>query len=177
MRSPGTSRAHHRSRGPWRPLDQPRTSARERVGQVRLERVGLGEDRVVAALDHAGAAGPPEEPFDGHRHAELRRRVGGVKRGAEARAARAEDQDVRLGGVDHPARSARSKARPTGPVQSLVLKALPTSRPSRPTTKTVGVPGTWEARVAAPLRSRRTVNGTFFSATHRGTVATGPSTL
>ena len=118
-------------------------AARERVEQVRLERVGLGEDRVVATLDHAGAAGPPEEPFDDHRHAELRRRVGGVERGAEARAARAEDQDVRLGGVDHPARSARSKARPTGPVQSLVLKALPTSRPSRPTTKTVGVPVTW----------------------------------
>src|SRR6058998_733965 len=32
-------------------------AARERVEQVRLERIGLGEDRVVAALHHAGAAG------------------------------------------------------------------------------------------------------------------------
>src|SRR5229473_1775202 len=31
-------------------------AARERVEQVRLEGVGLGEDRVVAALHHAGAA-------------------------------------------------------------------------------------------------------------------------
>ena len=48
------------------------------------------------------------------RDAELRRRVGGVKRGAEARAARAEDQDVGLGGVDHPASSAMIRARPHG---------------------------------------------------------------
>src|SRR5207244_2056324 len=52
------------------------------------------------------------------RDAELRRRVRGVERGAEARAARAEDQDVGLGGVDHPASRAMIRARPTGPVQS-----------------------------------------------------------
>src|SRR5437867_4195460 len=128
-----------------RPVRMSRTSApaaRRRVEQVRLEGVGLGEDRVVAALHHAGAAGAPEEPLDDDRDAELRRRVGGVKRGAEARAARAEDQDVGLGGVDQPERSAWSRARPIGPVHSLVLKALPTSVPSRPTTNTVGVPVT-----------------------------------
>ena len=97
---------------------------------------------VVAALHHAGAAGAPEEPLDDDRDAELRRSVGGVERGAEARAARAEDQDVGLGGVDHPVRSAWSRARPTGPIQSLVPEPLPTSVPSRPTTKTVGVPVT-----------------------------------
>src|SRR6266568_3974032 len=69
-------------------------AARERVEQVRLEGVGLGEDRVVAALHHAGAAGAPEEPLDDDRDAELRRRVGGVEGRAKARAARAEDQDV-----------------------------------------------------------------------------------
>src|SRR5437667_433284 len=117
-------------------------AARERVEQLRLARVGLGEDRVVAALHHAGAAGAPEEPLDDDRDAELRRRVGGVECRAKARAARAEDQDVVLGAVDHPVRSAWSRARPTGPIHSLVLKALPTSVPSRPTTNTVGVPVT-----------------------------------
>src|SRR3989441_945213 len=79
-------------------------TARERVHEVRLDRVGLGEDRVVAALHHARAAGAPEEPLDDDRDAELRRRVRGVERGAEARAARAEDQDVGLGRLDHSAR-------------------------------------------------------------------------
>src|SRR3989441_1128226 len=101
-------------------------AARERVHEVRLERVGLGEDRVVAALHHARAAGAPEEPLDDDRDAELRRRVRGVERGAEARAARAEDQDVGLGGVDHPASRAMIRARPTGPVQS---KESDTARP------------------------------------------------
>src|SRR3989442_5101779 len=137
-------------------------AARERVEQVRLEGVGLGEDRVVAALHHAGAAGAPEEPLDDDRDAELRRRVGGVERGAKARAARAEDQDVGLGGVDHPVRSAWSRARPTGPIQYLVLKALPTSVPSRPTTNTVGVPVPRLARFVAPVGSRWAVGWTFF---------------
>src|SRR3989454_7403065 len=101
-------------------------AARERVHEVRLERVGLGEDRVVAALHHARAAGAPEEALDDDRDAELRRRVRGVERGTEARAARAEDQDVGLGGVDHPASRAMIRARPTGPVQS---KESDTARP------------------------------------------------
>src|SRR2546425_2044095 len=117
-------------------------AARERVEQVRLEGVGLGEDRVVAALHHAGAAGAPEEPLDDDRDAELRRGVGGVERGAEARAARAEDEDVGLGGVDHPGRGAWSGDRPPGALHSLVPKALPTSGPSRAAAKTVGVPVT-----------------------------------
>jgi len=45
-------------------------AAVERVGQMRLERVGGREHGVVAALHHAGAAGAAEEPFDHDRNRE-----------------------------------------------------------------------------------------------------------
>jgi len=67
---------------------------------VGVERVGLGEHGIVAALAHAGAARASEETLDDHRDGEMGRMVRGVQRGAEAGAARSEDQDVRLDEVD-----------------------------------------------------------------------------
>ena len=57
-------------------------AALQRVGQVGVERVGRGEDRVVAALDHARAAGAAEQPLhdDGHSSDGRRRRRAGPRR-------------------------------------------------------------------------------------------------
>src|SRR5437667_86136 len=80
----------------------------ERVGEVRLERVGRREHGVVAALHHARAARAAEESLDHDADGQRRRGVGAVQGGAEAGAAGAEDEDVGLDDVDHCATSASS---------------------------------------------------------------------
>src|SRR2546422_4161810 len=76
--------------------------------------------------------------------------------GAEAGAARAEDEDVALERVDHGTRSASSSARPSGAVQSRLPIARAISRPSRPTTKTIGECVTCHAPFTPPATSRST---------------------
>ena len=68
---------------------------------MRVERVGLGEHRVVAALHHPRAAGSAEQSLHDHGDRKGGRSIGGVQRGAEAGAARAEDENVGLDAVDY----------------------------------------------------------------------------
>ncbi len=81
-------------------------AAFDRVHEMALDRIAGGERDVVAALDHARAAAFAEQALDGD--GDRQRRVGGVRvqRGEQARAARAEDQDVGL----EPPHSARRSA-------------------------------------------------------------------
>ena len=125
------------------------------VEQVGLERVAGAEHRVVAALDHAGAAGAAEQALHRHRDRQVRRVIGRVQGGAEPGAARAQDQDVGVEAVDRglgghewerprgyfagAATRASSRARPAGPSHSRLPAARATSRPSRPITNVVGV--------------------------------------
>src|SRR5262249_42866832 len=69
-------------------------AALDRVHEMALDRVFLGERDVVAALHHARAAALAEQAL--HRDRDRERRIGlvRVQRGEEPRAARAEDQDV-----------------------------------------------------------------------------------
>ena len=113
--------------------------ALQRVGEVGVQRIGGGEYRVVAALDHARAARAAEQALDDHGHAERGRSVSGVQRGAEPGPAGAEDQDVGVETLDHDPTSRVSRARPCSEVHALLPRALPTSLPSRDSRKTVGV--------------------------------------
>src|SRR5439155_700827 len=65
-------------------------AARERVEEVRVERVGRRQHGVVAALHHARAARAPQQSLDDDRDGQARRSVGGVERGAEPSAPGAE---------------------------------------------------------------------------------------
>ena len=71
-------------------------AAFDRVHEVALDRVALGERDVVAALHHARAAAFAEQAF--HRDGDRKRgvRLVRVQRGEQARPARAEDEDVGL---------------------------------------------------------------------------------
>jgi hypothetical protein len=73
---------------------------RERVEKVGVDGIGRGEHGVVAALNHARAAGAPEQALDHHGDREMRRAVGGVEGRAQPGAARAQDQEVCLEDVD-----------------------------------------------------------------------------
>ena len=99
----GTERPHHL-------LVVDPSPALEGVAQMGVEGIGRGEHRVVAALHHARAAGPAEQALDDHGHAERGRGVGGVQRGAQPRAARAENQDVGSEFLDHDPVSRVSRA-------------------------------------------------------------------
>src|SRR3990170_817501 len=88
-------------------------AARERVAEVRLELVGRGQHRVVAALHHARAAGAAQQALDDDGDGQPGRGVGGVERRAEAGAAGAEDEDVGLEGLDHRTRRAAESDRAT----------------------------------------------------------------
>ena len=95
-------------------------AADERVEEVGVERIGLGEHRVVAALHHARTAGAPQQALDDHGDREIRRAVGGVERGAEPGAARAEDQDVGLDAVDHSGAILARPWQPRRPARSVL---------------------------------------------------------
>jgi 6-phosphogluconolactonase (cycloisomerase 2 family) len=68
---------------------------------VRVERVGLGQHGVVAALHHARASRASEQPFHDDGDGQARRAVGRVEGGTEPGAAGAEDQNVRFDRVDY----------------------------------------------------------------------------
>ena len=74
-------------------------AAFDRVHEVALDRILLGQRDVVAALDHARAAALAEQALHRDGDRELRRRLVRVQRGEQPRAARAEDQDVCVVGL------------------------------------------------------------------------------
>src|SRR5262249_14237331 len=69
-------------------------AALDRVHEMALDRILLGERHVVAALHHAGAAAFAEQAFHRDGHVEVGSGLLGVQRRKEAGAARAEDQNV-----------------------------------------------------------------------------------
>ncbi len=75
-------------------------AARERVEEMRLERVGRRQHRVVPALHHARTARAAQQPLDDDGDRKIGRPVGGVEGGTEPGAAGAKDEHVRLDGVD-----------------------------------------------------------------------------
>src|SRR5262249_39991614 len=146
-------------------------TAVQRVHEMRFERVGWGHHRVVAALPHTGAARATEKALDDDDDRQRGRRVGGVRRGGEAGAARPEDQDVSLDDVDHRAMRASKNARPSGAVHSPVPIARATSRPSRPITNTTGEYATPNAPLTAPDMSSSTSIVSLWSRTQARTVS------
>ena len=87
--------------GPHELLIVDPAAAGERVEQVRVERVGLGQHGVVAALHHARTARASEQALHDDGDGQARRAIGRVERGAEPGAAGAEDQDIRFDRVDY----------------------------------------------------------------------------
>src|SRR6266545_2384624 len=75
-------------------------AALKRVEKMRVERIGLAEHGIVAALDHARAARAAEQTLDDNGDGERGRPVRGVKRCAEPGAASAQHQDVGVETVD-----------------------------------------------------------------------------
>src|SRR6266446_7472239 len=66
--------------GPHELLVVDPAAAGERVEEVRVERVGLGEHGVVAALHHARAAGAAQQSLDDDGDRKAWRPVGGMER-------------------------------------------------------------------------------------------------
>ncbi len=150
-------------------------AASQRVAQMRLERVGLGQHGVVAALHHSSAARAAEESLHDNRDRQRRIGVGGVQRGAKTGAARAEDEDVGVEDLDHRASSASMTARPSGSVHGRVPTARAATRPSRSTRNAEGVAVIAQSREATPDGSSPTTIVMRLLRTHAATASAGSS--
>src|SRR5262249_34323576 len=166
-----------RHEAPYQLLIVDPPAAVKRVHEMRLERVGRRQPRVVAALHHTRATGTTEQALDDDGDRQRGRRVGGVQRRGESRAAGAEDQDVGLDDVDHRAMSASKNARPSGADQSRVPIARPTNRPFRPITQTSGEYATPHAPFPAPETSSSTSMVSLRSLTQARTFSRDSSML
>ena len=100
-------------------------AALEGVVEVRVDRVGRCQHRVVAALDHPRASGPAEQAFDGHADREAGGAVGRVQGGTEPGAPGAQHEDVRLDAVYREWIGHR-RLRPAVPVFRSRRAAIPT---------------------------------------------------
>ena len=70
------------------------------VLEVAVEGIGWVEHGVVAALHHARTAALAEQPFDHNSDVEIGRLRLSMQRRHQPRAAGAEDEDVRIQGLD-----------------------------------------------------------------------------
>ena len=82
--------------GPGQVLIGQPLAALDRVHEVPLDRVTLGQGHVVAALHHARAARFAKKAFDCHCDLQLRRRLVGMQGGEQPCPTRTQDQDVGL---------------------------------------------------------------------------------
>src|SRR5690606_5558151 len=71
-------------------------AALDGVHEMPFGRIARCQGHVVAALDHARAPALSQQPLDGHGNVQARRRVVRMQRSEQPRAARPQDQHIRL---------------------------------------------------------------------------------